>query len=208
MATHSDIHTPPATTPALHVLAISGSTRAGSLKAQLLRAAAAALPPSIELVELDSAVIKAIPAFDEDDEARAGGDDIPALRTLRDQIAGPTPSCSRPRSTTHRSRRAQERPRLDLQTDRRQSPAQQTGRVIGASTGLFGAAWAQDEPRKILRTIGAKVVDRGLALAQAHQQFDERGSLLSADLHEQLVAHIYELLDAAPAFRLTAQTTS
>jgi chromate reductase len=78
----------------------------------------------------------------------------------------------------------------------------------GSDTGLFGAAWAQDELRKILRTIGAKVVDRQLALAQAHQQFDERGSLLSADLHEQLVAHIYELLDAASAFRLTAQTTS
>jgi NADPH-dependent FMN reductase len=88
MATHSDTHTPPATTPALHVLAISGSTRAGSLNAQLLRAAAAALPPSIELVELDPALIKAIPAFDEDDEAHAGGDDIPALRPMRDQIAG------------------------------------------------------------------------------------------------------------------------
>ena len=73
--------------PALHVLTISGSTRAGSLNAQLLRAAAAALPPSVELVELDPALIKAIPAFDEDDEARAGGDDIPALRMMRDQIA-------------------------------------------------------------------------------------------------------------------------
>jgi hypothetical protein len=30
MTRHSDIPTPPATTPALHVLAISGSTRAGS----------------------------------------------------------------------------------------------------------------------------------------------------------------------------------
>src|SRR3981081_1402878 len=91
MAMHSDIHTSPATTRALHVLAISGSTGAGSLNAQLLRAAAAALPPSIELVELDPALIKAIPAFDEDDEGRAGGDDIPALRTMRAQIAGAAP---------------------------------------------------------------------------------------------------------------------
>jgi hypothetical protein len=128
MATHSDIHTPPATTPALHVLAISGSTRAGSLSAQLLRAAASALPPSIELVELDSAVIKAIPAFDEDDEARAGGDDIPALRTMRDQIDGPTPSCSPPRSTTHRSPARSRTPSTGSPADRRQCPAQQTGR--------------------------------------------------------------------------------
>src|SRR6266496_1931604 len=87
MARHSDIPTPAATTPALQVLAISGSTRAGSLNAQLLRAVAAALPPSVELVELDPAVIKAIPGFDEDDEVRAGGDDIPALRMMRHQIA-------------------------------------------------------------------------------------------------------------------------
>jgi hypothetical protein len=40
--------------------------------------------------------------------------------------------------------------------------------VIGASTGLFGATWAQAELRKILQTIGAKVVERDLALAQAH----------------------------------------
>src|ERR1700730_5077084 len=88
MATHTDIHTTAATRPAVHVLAISGSTRAGSLNAQLLRAAAAALPPSVEIVELDPALIKAMPAFDEDDEGRAGGDDIPALRAMRHQIAG------------------------------------------------------------------------------------------------------------------------
>lgn len=209
MATHSDIHTPPATTPALHVLAISGSTRAGSLNAQLLRAAAAALPPSVELVELDPALIKAIPAFDEDDEGRAGGDDISALRTMRDQIAGgdavlfatPEYNASVPGALKNA---------LDWisRPDRRQRPAHQPGAVIGASTGLFGAAWAQAELRKILQTIGAKVVDRELALAQAHQQFDERGSLLAADLHERLVPHIHELLDAASASRLTAQTTS
>jgi chromate reductase, NAD(P)H dehydrogenase (quinone) len=77
--------------------------------------------------------------------------------------------------------------------------------VMGASTGLFGAVWAHADLRKVLQTIGARVVDRELALAQAHQQFDERGSLLVADLHEQLVTHIYELLDAASAFRLAAQ---
>jgi NAD(P)H-dependent FMN reductase len=65
--------------------------------------------------------------------------------------------------------------------------------VIGASTGLFGATWAQAELRKILQTIGANVVDRELALAQAHQQFDERGSLLASDVREQLIEHIDEL---------------
>jgi chromate reductase, NAD(P)H dehydrogenase (quinone) len=208
LATHSDIHTPPATTPALHVLAISGSTRAGSFNAQLLRAAAAGLPPSVELVELDPALIKAIPAFDEDDEARAGGDDIPALRTMRDQIAAadavlfatPEYNASVPGALKNALDWIS-RPIASNVLRNKPVP------VIGASTGLFGAAWAQAELRKILQTIGAKVVDRELALAQAHQQFDERGSLVAADLHEQLVAHIFELLEAASAFRQAAQTT-
>ena len=33
--------------------------------------------------------------------------------------------------------------------------------VIGASTGLFGAVWAQAELRKVLKTIGAAVARRG-----------------------------------------------
>ena len=31
--------------------------------------------------------------------------------------------------------------------------------VIGASTGMFGARWAQAELRKVLKTIGASVLD-------------------------------------------------
>jgi chromate reductase len=184
----------------VHVLAISGSTRAGSLNAQLLRAAAAALPPSVELVALDPALIKAIPAFDEDDEARAGGDDIPALRMMRHQIAGAdavlfaTPEYNA--SVPGALKNALDWISRPIATNvLRNKPVA----VIGASTGLFGAAWAQAELRKILQTIGAKVVDRELALTQAHQQFDERGSLLASDLREQLVDHIDELLDAASA---------
>jgi chromate reductase len=200
MAKHSDIPAPTATTPALHVLAISGSTRAGSLNAQLLRAAAAALPSNVELVELDPAVIKAIPAFDEDDEARAGGDDIPGLRMMRHQIAWAdavlfaTPEYNA--SVPGALKNALDWISRPIATNvLRNKPVA----VIGASTGLFGATWAQAELRKILQTVGAKVVDRELALAQAHQQFDERGSLLASDLREQLVEHIDELLDAASA---------
>jgi chromate reductase len=197
MAGHSDHPTPAVTTPALHVLAISGSTRAGSHNAKLLRAVAAALPPDVELVELDPALIKAIPAFDEDDEARAGGDDIPALRTVRDQIAGvdavlfATPEYNA--SVPGALKNALDWISRPIATNvLRDKPVA----VIGASTGLFGATWAQAELRKILQTIGAKVVDRELALPQAHQQFDEHGSLLAGDLREQLVEHIDELLDA------------
>jgi chromate reductase, NAD(P)H dehydrogenase (quinone) len=182
----------------MNVLAISGSTRAGSLNTQLLRAAAAALPPGVEVVELDPALIKAIPAFDEDDEARAGGDDIPALRVMRDLIAEAdavlfaTPEYNA--SVPGALKNALDWISRPIATNvLRNKPVA----VIGASTGLFGAAWAQAELRKILQTIGAKVVDRELALAQAQQQFDGRGSLLASDLREQLLEHVDELLDTA-----------
>jgi chromate reductase, NAD(P)H dehydrogenase (quinone) len=197
MVSHSDIPGPVSTTPVQRVLAISGSTRAGSLNAQLLRTAATALPPSVELVELDPAVIKAIPAFDEDDEARAGGDDIPALRMMRNQIAGAdavlfaTPEYNA--SVPGALKNALDWISRPIATNvLRDKPVA----VIGASTGLFGAAWAQAELRKILQTIGAKVVDRELALPQADEQFDELGLLLAGDLRNQLVEHVGELLDA------------
>jgi chromate reductase len=201
MARHTDLPTSPATTPARHVLAISGSTRAGSFNAQLLRAAAAELPPYVHIVELDPALIKAIPAFDEDDEARAGGDDIPALRMMRHQIAGAdavlfaTPEYNA--SVPGALKNALDWISRPIATNvLRDKPVA----VIGASTGLFGAAWAQADLRKILQTIGARVVDRELALPHAHQQFDDLGSLLDTDLREQLVEHIDELLVAAAAF--------
>ena len=51
----------------MRVLGVSGSLRGGSHNRQLLRAAAKLLPPGTEFVEFDG--LKAIPPFDEDDEA-------------------------------------------------------------------------------------------------------------------------------------------
>ena len=69
--------------------------------------------------------------------------------------------------------------------------------VIGASTGLFGAVWAQAEVRKVLSAIGADVVDRELPVMQAHQQFDEYGNLHAEDLRGQLAEHVTALVRAA-----------
>jgi chromate reductase len=53
--------------------------------------------------------------------------------------------------------------------------------VIGASTGLFGAVWAQAETRKILGIIGADVIDQEFPLGQAGEAFDDGGELLDPD---------------------------
>ena len=46
--------------------------------------------------------------------------------------------------------------------------------VIGASTGSFGAVWAQAELRKVLGSTGARVVDLDLPVARAHEAFHTR----------------------------------
>ncbi|HYN52072.1 MAG TPA: NAD(P)H-dependent oxidoreductase, partial [Thermoleophilaceae bacterium] len=58
--------------------------------------------------------------------------------------------------------------------------------VIGASTGLFGAVWAQAELRKSLRHAGAHVLDDELPVALAADAFAEDGRLASPELDERL----------------------
>src|SRR3989442_1388447 len=50
--------------------------------------------------------------------------------------------------------------------------------VMGASTGLFGAVWAQAETRKVLGVIGADVIDSELPVGQADFAFGADGELL------------------------------
>jgi chromate reductase len=58
--------------------------------------------------------------------------------------------------------------------------------VIGASTGAFGAVWAQAELRKVLGTIGARVLEGDVAVGHAPTRFDEQGRLTDEQLLDQL----------------------
>ncbi len=58
--------------------------------------------------------------------------------------------------------------------------------VVGASTGAFGATWAQAELRKVLGSAGARVVDGEVALGHAMDRFDENGRLNDASLEDQV----------------------
>ena len=66
--------------------------------------------------------------------------------------------------------------------------------VVGASTGAFGAVWAQAELRKVLSAIGARVVEAEVAVGHAHTRFDEDGRLTDESLEEQLQESIDALL--------------
>jgi chromate reductase len=58
--------------------------------------------------------------------------------------------------------------------------------VVGASTGAFGAVWAQAELRKVLAATGARVVDGEVALGHAPTRFDEHGRLSDDQIRAEL----------------------
>jgi chromate reductase len=74
--------------------------------------------------------------------------------------------------------------------------------VVGASTGAFGAVWAQAELRKVLAATGARVVEGEVAVGHAQQKFDADGRLTDENLVEQL-REVVEGLVAAIGARAT-----
>ena len=76
--------------------------------------------------------------------------------------------------------------------------------VVGASTGVFGAVWAQAELRKVLSTIGARVVEGDVAVGQADQRLGEGGSGLDADQLDQLREVVWMLVDETVPLRAAA----
>ncbi len=58
--------------------------------------------------------------------------------------------------------------------------------VIGASTGMFGAVWAQAELRKVLGATGARVIEGEVAVPQAHTRFGDDGRLSDPNLDDQV----------------------
>ncbi len=76
--------------------------------------------------------------------------------------------------------------------------------MIGASTGMFGAVWAQAELRKALGAAGARVIDRELPVASAAEAFDPRGALIEPDLSLELAGILAELDESVERRRLAA----
>ena len=163
----------------MRVLGISGSVRRDSHNTALLRAAAPLLPPGAELVEFDR--LKDIPVYDNDEEHLAPD----AVEDLRAAIAGAdvvliaTPEYNH--SIPGGLKNALDWVSRPLETSPlRDKPAA----VVGASTGLFGAVWAQAETRKVLGAIGAQVIDEELPVGMADDAFAPDGSLAEPELAE------------------------
>lgn len=170
------------------LLAISGSLRRASYNSALLHAAAAACAPDVEFVLWSG--LGAIPAYDEDLER------VPTpVVLLNEKIAAAhavlfaTPEYNG--SVPGALKNALDwvsRP-FDTNPLRGKRVA-----VVGASQGLFGAVWAQDELRKVLRTLGARVEETGLALARAQDAFTPDRRLRDPQQAAALAAVVESLL--------------
>lgn len=183
----------------MRVLGLSGSLRSDSHNTRLLRGAGLLLPAGVELELFEQ--LAAIPPYSEDDEhlvpptvaalkAAIAGADAVLIATpeynasLPGQLKNALDWVSRPIATT----------------PLRGKPAA----VIGASTGLFGAVWAQAEARKVLSTIGARVVDRELPIGQADEALGGDGLPSDPDAVELLSATLGELVELAEQQALAA----
>jgi chromate reductase len=178
----------------MRVLGISGSLRRDSHNTELLRAAATLLPSGVEFQLHDG--LKDIPAYDADDEQTAP----PAVQRLRkemeaaDMILIATPEYNH--SIPGALKNALDWVSRPLATSPlRNKPVA----VIGASTGMFGAVWAQAETRKVLKAIGARVIDRELPVPTADEIVRDWEKLESSGTHSLLVGMLAELIDAANA---------
>jgi len=173
----------------VRILGIAGSLRRGSHNRRLLRAAGALLPPGAELAEW--AGLSELPAFDEDLEETPP----PTVREFLEAIDGadalliatPEYNASLPGALKNAIDWAS-RPFPDNVL--REKPSA----VIGASTGLFGAVWAQAEVRKTLKASGADVLDAELPVGMGDVAFADDDSLADPALEERLQEILQELV--------------
>ena len=176
----------------MKVVGIAGSLRRDSWNRKLLVAAEALLPPGVELEVFEG--LKDVPPFDEDDEPLEPA----AVAHLRTAIAGAdailfaTPEYNS--SIPGQLKNAIDWASRPIATNVfRNKPVA----VVGASTGAFGAVWAQAELRKVMAATGARVVEGEAAVGHAQHRFDDDGNLTDDGIRDALADTVQALVHAA-----------
>ena len=172
------------------ILGISGSLRRDSHNTSLLRAAAEAAGPELEFELYDGH--KEIPPYDEDDDVHPRPESVARLNEAiakADAVLFSTPEYNS--SIPGQLKNAIDWVSRPVATNvLRNKPVA----VVGASTGAFGAAWAQAELRKVLAALGARVLDLELPVPHAHTRFEDGGLT-----DEEIRTSLAEAVDALAA---------
>ncbi|HXQ88896.1 MAG TPA: NAD(P)H-dependent oxidoreductase [Solirubrobacterales bacterium] len=181
----------------MRVLGITGSLRRDSYNHALLREAAERLPAGAELVEFER--LREIPPYDADLEA---GETPLAVAELRramreaDAVIIATPEYNHSIPGVLKNA-------LDW-ASRPAGKSALSGKpaaVVGASTGMFGAVWAQAETRKVLAALGGRVVEQELPVAKAADLYRDGHLDLSPEQSRQLEEILATLVSEAEQLR-------
>lgn len=180
----------------MRVLGIAGSLRRDSYNHALLREAAEWLPAGAELVEFER--LREIPPYDADLEAETPAAVAELRRAMReaDAVLVATPEYNHSIPGV-----------LKNALDWASRPAGQSAlngkpaAVVGASTGMFGAVWAQAETRKVLGALGGRVVQEELPVARAAELYREGHLDLSPEQSHQLEEILATLVSEAEQLR-------
>jgi chromate reductase len=183
----------------MRVLGIAGSLRRGSHNHDLLRVAAERLPAGVEMVEFDR--LGEIPPYDADleEDGAAAPAAVEALREAMreaDAVLVATPEYNHSIPGVLKNA-------LDW-ASRPAGESALTGTpaaVIGASTGMFGAVWAQAETRKVLGALGGRVVATELPVPHAAQAVENGRLRLSPEQTEVLDGLLAELVGEVEELR-------
>ena len=184
----------------MRVLGISGSLRHGSYNTALLREAAELAPAGVKLELYEG--LELLPPYNEDDDGPDGPVEAARLRASIEEadallIATPEYNGSIPGQ-------------LKNAVDWASRPARagalwgKPAAVVGATTGSYGAIWAQADLRRSLGIAGARVLEAELPVARAHERFDEAGRLRDEPLRERLAGVVLELAAAAEPVPIAA----
>jgi chromate reductase len=178
----------------MRVLGISGSLRRDSHSTRLLRVAGEMLRSrGVEFELYDG--LKQVPPYDEDDDRDTAP---PAAAHIRAAVAGADAVLFSTPEYNH-SIPGQLKNAVDW-LSRPVGKGALAGKpvaVIGASTGMFGAVWAQAELRKVLGAAAARVVEGEVPLGHAHTRFDPDGTINDPNIAEQIQAVVDDLIQAA-----------
>jgi chromate reductase, NAD(P)H dehydrogenase (quinone) len=181
----------------MRVLGISGSLRRESHNTALLRHVGELFEAEgVEFEIYDG--LKEVPPYDEDDDVEGGPEAVARIRAAvaeADAVFFSTPEYNH--SIPGVLKNAVDWLSRPLATNvLRNKPVA----AIGASTGMFGAVWAQAELRKVLGATGARVVEGEVPVGHAHTRFDEDGRLSDVDIESQVREVIGSLLaEVTPA---------
>ena len=172
------------------ILCISGSLRRDSHNTSLLRAAAETAGPEVQLELYDG--LKEIPPYDEDDDVHPRAASVARLNAAignAGAVLFATPEYNT--SIPGHLKNAVDWISRPVETNMlRNKPVA----VVGASTGAFGAAWAQAELRKVLAALGARVLDFELPVRHAHTRFEE-GELTDEEIRAGLADAVEALVE-------------